>query len=285
MGCRAAGRGTDASPLARLTPDTDNRVATVNATTPGFGTRLTESGKDRWPDWSPDGTEIMFDTFRFASSDIYVMNSDGSNESTYFRGGSKPVWSPDGTKILFEYEQDLWVVNRDATGAVNLTNTPGVWEREAAWQPVPATYVRPKGASPLRVSLVPAFEPCEAPNATHGSPLSSGSCTPPRNRGEYAVFGAATGPSAIGHVRFTAIPGAPDPANNADVAISVHMTDAVPATAHARAFSSNGSPPTPRRLRKASWSAARPSSSRDLQNAPEGATPVSSGDHRSSKSA
>jgi hypothetical protein len=42
-----------------------------------------------------------------------------------------------------------------------------------------ATHVRPRGASPLRASLVPAFKQCTAPNRTHGAPLALPSCNPP----------------------------------------------------------------------------------------------------------
>jgi hypothetical protein len=41
------------------------------------------------------------------------------------------------------------------------------------------TYVRPKGATPLYMPLVPAFEQCGSPNRQHGAPLSFGSCAPP----------------------------------------------------------------------------------------------------------
>ena len=38
---------------------------------------------------------------------------------------------------------------------------------------------RPKGATPLRASMVPAFKACAAPNRTHGAPLAFPSCNPP----------------------------------------------------------------------------------------------------------
>jgi predicted signal transduction protein with EAL and GGDEF domain len=57
-----------------------------------------------------------------------------------------------------------------------------------------------------------------------------------------------------------------------------------PAAAQARAVNSNGPSPTPMRRRNAPESAARRSSSSDLQKAPDGATPVGKGDHRSPKS-
>ena len=50
------------------------------------------------------------------------------------------------------------------------------------FQPVVAAQVRPKGATPMRVSLVPAFDQCTSPNATHSGPpqLNVPSCVPPR---------------------------------------------------------------------------------------------------------
>ena len=42
-----------------------------------------------------------------------------------------------------------------------------------------AGHVRPKGASPLRVSLVPAFNACTARTGQHGPPLAFPSCNPP----------------------------------------------------------------------------------------------------------
>jgi hypothetical protein len=42
-----------------------------------------------------------------------------------------------------------------------------------------ATHVRPKGATPIKASLVPAFKQCTAPNRTHGAPLAFPSCAPP----------------------------------------------------------------------------------------------------------
>ena len=52
-----------------------------------------------------------------------------------------------------------------------------------------AGYVRPKGASPLRVSLVPAYNQCVTPNRTHGAPLSFGSCAPPAQSSSFLTVG------------------------------------------------------------------------------------------------
>ena len=41
-------------------------------------------------------------------------------------------------------------------------------------------YARPAGASPVRVSLVPAYEPCTSPNREHGPPLAHPACSSAR---------------------------------------------------------------------------------------------------------
>ena len=47
---------------------------------------------------------------------------------------------------------------------------PVMWD----WQPIPFNgYPRPKGATPMRVSLVPAYTACSSANDTHGAPLAS----------------------------------------------------------------------------------------------------------------
>src|SRR5690242_20853895 len=51
------------------------------------------------------------------------------------------------------------------------------------------SHVRPKGATPLRASLVPAFKACGTPNRTHGAPLAFPSCNPPVQASSYLTVG------------------------------------------------------------------------------------------------
>jgi hypothetical protein len=52
-----------------------------------------------------------------------------------------------------------------------------------------ASHVRPKGATPLRASVVPAYKACAAPNRTHGAPLAFPSCSPPVQASSFLTNG------------------------------------------------------------------------------------------------
>jgi hypothetical protein len=96
-------------------------------------------------------------------------------------------------------------------------------------QPAVATHPRPRGASPQRVPIVPDFEPCIAPNRTHGPPLAFSSCNPPVQDSTAVTIGTpdANGAAAnsIGFVKFNVIVGAPGPPDDSDVAISSSISD------------------------------------------------------------
>jgi hypothetical protein len=81
-----------------------------------------------------------------------------------------------------------------------------------------ATHPRPKSASPIHISLVPAYAQCAAPNRTHGPPLAFASCNPPAQTSAQATVGtpdAFGGPAnATGYLRLKyhpdPFPGTPD---------------------------------------------------------------------------
>ncbi len=69
--------------------------------------QITSGGtNDILPAWSPDGTKIAYNSSVGQSTDIIVMNSDGSNKNQLTSTiadtwHENPVWSPDSRKIAY----------------------------------------------------------------------------------------------------------------------------------------------------------------------------------------
>ncbi len=99
------------------------------------------------PDWSPVGGKIAFMSLRDGNAEIYVMNTDGTNEVNLSQHASHDAdgsgvtqltfgsgqeyggsWSPDGARIVFPSyrngQYDLYTINVDGSGEAQLTNTP-----------------------------------------------------------------------------------------------------------------------------------------------------------------
>jgi hypothetical protein len=210
----------DGTEIAYVTnTGTPGQIAVMNAdNTPG-GDILT-AGNSGDPTWSPDGTKIAYASTRDGGNgEIYVIDANGGAEIRLTNTATHeddPDFSPDGRKIVFSRfengERHLYVMNTDGTGETQLTN--GRSDMRPDWQAIQRGYPRPKGATPLRVPLVPAFEACSAPNRTHGPPLAFGSCNPPAVTGAWAGIG----PSSVGHVRLDVRPGV-------DVNVALSLTD------------------------------------------------------------
>jgi Tol biopolymer transport system component len=71
----------------------------------GGPTRLTnDSAAEGRPAWSPDGSEVLFNSTRDGNQEIYVMNADGSSQTNLSNNSATEdgaVWSPDGSRIAF----------------------------------------------------------------------------------------------------------------------------------------------------------------------------------------
>jgi hypothetical protein len=76
-----------------------------------------------------------------------------------------------------------------------------------------ASHPRPKAATPIKVSLVPAYEQCSSPNRQHGPPLGFPSCSPPVQTSDFLTVGTpdANGAPAnsTGFVKIAVIPDLP----------------------------------------------------------------------------
>lgn len=102
------------------------------------------------PFWSPNGSRVAFMSERDGNREIYVMNADGTGAQNLTDDAGTDTfnrddlysfvdpWSPDGTRLAFMSDrngnQDVYVMNADGTGLVNLTNDPGN-DRFDCWSP------------------------------------------------------------------------------------------------------------------------------------------------------
>jgi Tol biopolymer transport system component len=118
-----------------LVMDPDGRG--LNGATPD---RLTTNpGDDVQPSWSPNRQRVAFVSDRDGDREIYVIDSNGSNErrlTTYAGRDERPAWSPDGTKIAFVRApggiDQLYVMNADGTSAMQIGTGSG---SDPAWSP------------------------------------------------------------------------------------------------------------------------------------------------------
>jgi hypothetical protein len=119
-----------------------------------------------------------------------VLGTSGANDIDFSCGGATSPcrWgdyagaSPDPVN-----DQAIWGSNQ-LNGPH--TSDPAWLTRNFQLTDAAAGYARPKGATPLRVALVPAFTACAVPNRTHGAPLASGSCAPPAQVSSLLTVGA-----------------------------------------------------------------------------------------------
>ncbi|MCH8822130.1 MAG: PD40 domain-containing protein [Planctomycetes bacterium] len=81
------------------------------------------------PSWSPDGKKIAFYSNRDGNYEIYIMNTDGTNQTRLTHTPERdylPRWSPDGSKIVFfsgsKGQFQIHVMNADGTQTKALTN-------------------------------------------------------------------------------------------------------------------------------------------------------------------
>ncbi len=151
------------------------------------------------------------------SNDVSALLGDGNggfHSAVNFAVGTAPVSIAIGD-LNGDEKPDLAVANNGSNNVSILLNT------------TPPSYPRPKGATPLRASLVIAYASCASPNSTHGAPLSYGSCSPPVQASPYLTVGTpdanGAGAKGIGSVLLNAVVNpAPTPS---DVLIDVSTTD------------------------------------------------------------
>lgn len=108
---------------------------------------VSETRFDALPDWSPDGSKIVFQRARPGSAPIgiAVVSAGGGAPAQLAPFGARPRWSPDGAKVLFTRDSDddgfseIWTMDAsDGSDAAALLRRDGVGYAYQDWQPTTA---------------------------------------------------------------------------------------------------------------------------------------------------
>lgn len=96
---------------------------------------------DADPSWSPDGSKIVFSSYRDGNRSIHMMNGDGSQLRWITiddYSNMQPAWSPDGSQVAFSSyrggQWDIYVMDADGSNLTRVTNARGS-DAEPAWSP------------------------------------------------------------------------------------------------------------------------------------------------------
>lgn len=129
-------QSSQSNTLWRIAFDPVHRVAMGKAERLGEGQTVSDFS------FSPDGTQLVYDTIGDRSENLWIMKADGSARrrltSDAYRNRA-PAWSPQGDEILFYSDRsghyDEWVIRPDGSGLRPLTNGARLSMQDGAWSP------------------------------------------------------------------------------------------------------------------------------------------------------
>jgi hypothetical protein len=113
-------------------PTIDGDIWLMQANGTGLKRLTSTSTSDVLPDWTPDGSWLVFASYRSGGEDIYSMRIDGTDVRRLTTNAAKdsyPTVSPDGTRIAFASARDdalngtldIYTMNMDGSGVTRLT--------------------------------------------------------------------------------------------------------------------------------------------------------------------
>jgi hypothetical protein len=225
--------------------------------TGAYGTDSRPPGTPTQLGANPNGSQVML-TWTAPGDDWLC----GTAQEYRVLRSSSPILHPDDGTVVGDFAAGA----AGSTESRTVTAGPGdihyaVFYRDEAgnWGRLASTsvaYARPKGASPMRASLVPGYDECTAPNRVHGPPLDEPSCNPPAQSSSTLTVGTpdANGAAAqsVSSLRMAVIPGEPSTTvDEADVSLQVIANDVRCAGATAACPSGQGSDYTGKVLARA----------------------------------
>ncbi len=107
-------------------------VNTANAiTNQGVVQLTTDKADDAYPAWSPDGSKIAFTSYRSGNADIWIMNSDGSNQKQLTTNKSNDIYSRwvNTTSVVYKQDSIIYggILNNDLLFWSDRSGNPEIW--------------------------------------------------------------------------------------------------------------------------------------------------------------
>jgi Tol biopolymer transport system component len=116
------------------------------------------------PVLSPDKSRVCYSVLS-GGGHIAVASTDGSTRQD-LGYGSNPSWSPDGQFLVYEVTaddghvitgSDLYIVEVDGSGRIQLTDTPELFERWPSWSPDGGRVVYSAAGAIFSISIPPSL--------------------------------------------------------------------------------------------------------------------------------
>lgn len=120
------------------TPDNGHTFEISTFNTDGSGIKRISEGYSTNLAWSADGRHLVFSSNRDGSWGIYILSIDNDNITRLAdtpKGNALPYWSPDGRQIAFVSDSEIFVMNSDGSNLKRLTTNLDYLVSKLQWSP------------------------------------------------------------------------------------------------------------------------------------------------------
>ena len=124
--------------LLQLAQNGETNLFLVN--TDGSGQEvLSENAELFVPSWAPDGERILIQAGLAPAPRLFSVAPDGTDQLDLTEDARLAIWSPDASQIAFVSNRDdnseIYVMNADGSGLVNVSQSAGLDSDPIAWSP------------------------------------------------------------------------------------------------------------------------------------------------------